>query len=66
GQLPRGAQYIASKETIDGGQRISDTYYTSPAPTDTNTTQVVTEVKPVKYDGIGPVDREGIPLGFRK
>ncbi|KAH9502327.1 hypothetical protein Btru_073469, partial [Bulinus truncatus] len=66
GQLPKGAQYIGSKESTDGDKRISETYYTSPAPTSTESTKVVTEVKPVKYDGIGPIDQEGIPLGFRK
>ncbi|CAL1541904.1 unnamed protein product, partial [Lymnaea stagnalis] len=66
GQLPRGAQYIGSKQTTEGDKSITETYYTTPAETNTTTTTVVTDVKPVKYDGIGPVDKEGVPLGFRK
>lgn len=66
GHLPKGAQYIGSKHISEGDKSTVETYYTTPSEQPTSTTKVVTEVKPVKYDGIGPVDKEGVPLGFRK
>ncbi|XP_012936388.1 uncharacterized protein LOC101862791 [Aplysia californica] len=65
GQLPKGALYLGTKEHDEGDQRVTETYYTTPSEK-TETTTRVTEHRPVKYDGIGPVDKEGVPLAFRK
>ena len=65
GQLPRGAQYLGEKVTVEGDKQHTDTFYTVPTEETTTTTRTV-EHKPVVYEGIGPVDKEGVPLAFRK
>lgn len=65
GQLPKGAQYLAQEVTIEGDQEHTDTYYVTPTKEETTATTTV-ERKPVVYEGIGPVDKEGVPLAFRK
>ncbi|KAK7111249.1 hypothetical protein V1264_010918 [Littorina saxatilis] len=65
GHIPRGAQYLGEKVTVDGNQQHTDTFYSMPTEEKTITTKTV-EHKPVVYEGIGPVDTEGVPLAFRK
>ncbi|XP_076458554.1 LOW QUALITY PROTEIN: uncharacterized protein LOC143292252 [Babylonia areolata] len=65
GQLPRGAQYLGEKVTVEGDRQHTDTFYATPSQEVTTTSRKV-EQKPVVYDGIGPVDKEGVPLAFRK
>ena len=65
GQIPRGAQYLGEKVTVDGDQQHTDTFYAAPTEEQVASTKTV-EVKPVVYDGIGPVDKQGVPLAFRK
>jgi hypothetical protein len=65
GQLPRGAQYLGQKVTVDGDKTHTDTYYATPTE-ETTTTSKTVEHKPVVYEGIGPIDQEGVPLAFRK
>ena len=65
GQIPRGAQYLGEKVTVEGDQKHTDTFYAVPTEEKTTTTRTV-EHKPLVYDGIGPLDNEGVPLAFRK
>ena len=57
--------YIGTKETIEGDQKHTDSYYVQPTEEKTSTTKVV-EQKPKIFEGIGPVDKDGLPLAFRK
>ncbi|XP_021361679.1 uncharacterized protein LOC110455709 isoform X3 [Mizuhopecten yessoensis] len=50
GQIPKGAAYIDKSKTEDGS------YSEQKSPV---------EKRPVKYEGIGPVDEKGMPLSFR-
>ena len=45
---------------------MEESYYTTPAPGKPETSTRVTKQEPVKYDGIGPVNSDGIPLANRK
>ncbi|XP_048256892.1 serine/arginine repetitive matrix protein 2-like isoform X8 [Haliotis rufescens] len=65
GQIPKGAVYLGKKDVVDGDQVHTDTYYAQPTTEETTTTKTV-EHRPKKYDGIGPLDQEGVPLAFRK
>ncbi|KAL8600635.1 hypothetical protein ACOMHN_030291 [Nucella lapillus] len=65
GRLPKGAQYLGEKVTIEGDKQHTDTFYGTPSQEVTSTTKKV-EHKPKVYDGIGPLDQEGVPLAFRK
>lgn len=65
GQIPKGAVYLGKKDVVDGDQVHTDTYYAKPTTEETTTTKTV-EHRPKKYDGIGPLDQEGVPLAFRK
>ncbi|XP_067672537.1 sorbin and SH3 domain-containing protein 1-like isoform X5 [Haliotis asinina] len=65
GQIPKGAVYLGKKEVVDGNQVHTDSYYAQPTTEETTTTKTV-EHRPKKYDGIGPLDQEGVPLAFRK
>ena len=65
GQIPRGAQYLGEKVTVEGDTQHTDTFYAVPTEEKTTTTKTV-EQKPLVYEGIGPVDKEGVPLAFRK
>ena len=51
--------------TVDGDKTHTDTYYATPSEEKTTTTKTI-EKKDKVYDGIGPVDQEGVPLAFRK
>lgn len=65
GQLPKGAQYLGQKVLVEGDQQHTDSYYAVPTKEETTTTQTV-EHRPIVYEGIGPLDNEGVPLAFRK
>uniref|UniRef100_A0A0B7A9T0 Sorbin and SH3 domain-containing protein 1 n=1 Tax=Arion vulgaris TaxID=1028688 RepID=A0A0B7A9T0_9EUPU len=65
GQLPKGAVYLGSRHTREENQQVEETYYTTPS-NKTTTTTIIEHKAPVKYEGIGPVDKEGVPLAFRK
>ncbi|GFO23492.1 sorbin and sh3 domain-containing protein 2 [Plakobranchus ocellatus] len=68
GQLPRGATYIGSQHKMEGDRSVTEDYYTSTAPPDTSaaSSSRLVEQKPVKYEGIGPLNKEGVPLANRK
>ncbi|RUS80409.1 hypothetical protein EGW08_011821 [Elysia chlorotica] len=70
GQLPKGATYIGSQHKVEGDRSVTEDYYTTPVSgsgsDNTSSSQRVVEHKPVKYDGIGPLDNEGVPLANRK
>ncbi|XP_060066917.1 uncharacterized protein LOC132547177 isoform X3 [Ylistrum balloti] len=50
GQIPKGAAYLNQSKNED------DSYSDQKSPV---------EKRPVKYEGIGPVDEKGMPLSFR-
>lgn len=56
--------YLGSKETLEGNMKHTDSYYAMPTEQKTTTSKVV-ETKLKKYEGIGPVDEQGMPLAFR-
>ncbi|GFR98930.1 hypothetical protein ElyMa_004514600, partial [Elysia marginata] len=68
GQLPKGATYIGSKHKVEDNRSVTEDYYTTPvsAPSSETSSSRVVEHKPVKYEGIGPLDKEGVPLANRK
>ncbi|ESO89031.1 hypothetical protein LOTGIDRAFT_228968 [Lottia gigantea] len=65
GQFPKGAKYIGKVERVEGDQKHTDTYYTTKTVEEEASSKVI-EQKPKIFDGIGPVDQEGVPLAFRK
>ncbi|XP_069125566.1 uncharacterized protein [Argopecten irradians] len=50
GQIPKGSAYLSQSKNDDGS------YADQKSPV---------EKRPVKYEGIGPVDEKGMPLSFR-
>ena len=63
--VPAGAIKVGSRDAVDGGSKVTDTYYVMPGRE--RTVETRTTVKEAsKYDGIGPVDEStGMPVGFR-
>ena len=59
------SKLIFNTKLLSKTPKVTDTYFTTPV-TQGETTTVVSEVKPVKYDGIGPVTEDGVPLANRK
>jgi hypothetical protein len=64
GQIPKGAIYIGSKESVDGEVKHTDTYYILPSG-EKQVTSTKTEKKAPKYEGIGPTNDAGLPIAFR-
>ncbi|XP_050393870.1 uncharacterized protein LOC126811885 [Patella vulgata] len=65
GQFPKGAKYIGKVESHDGDVQHTDEYYTTKHIEEESSSKVI-EQKPKIFEGIGPVDHEGVPLAFRK
>eukprot|EP00106_Octopus_bimaculoides_P002732 XP_014770174.1 PREDICTED: sorbin and SH3 domain-containing protein 1-like isoform X12 [Octopus bimaculoides] len=63
GEIPKGAMYLGTKETIEDGLKHTDNYYGVPVEEKTSKKKVIEQKK--KYEGIGPLDNQGIPLAFR-
>ncbi|XP_029637197.1 sorbin and SH3 domain-containing protein 1 isoform X3 [Octopus sinensis] len=63
GEIPKGAMYLGTKETIEDGLKHTDDYYGVPVEEKTSKKKVIEQKK--KYEGIGPLDNQGIPLAFR-
>lgn len=55
--------YLGTKETIEDGLKHTDDYYGVPVEEKTSKKKVIEQKK--KYEGIGPLDNQGIPLAFR-
>ncbi|XP_041485021.1 uncharacterized protein LOC121431563 isoform X5 [Lytechinus variegatus] len=60
--LPPGALF--QKQTVDGDVVHTDTFY--PVSNMTRKTSTVTKHEAPNYDGIGPRDKDGLPLGLRQ
>lgn len=70
GQIPRGAVYIGEQSKVEDGVKQTDTYYAVPTNEEEEemsqqSPTSPSEKKPLKYDGIGPMDDKGMPLSFR-
>ena len=62
GQIPKGAIYMGTRETVDGDVKHLDTFYLLPEEK-TVTTRVI-EKKAPKVEGIGPKE-EGVPTALK-
>ena len=60
--LPPGALF--QKQTVDGDVVHTDTYYPMQNVRKTSTT--ITKHEAPRYEGIGPKDKDGLPLGLRQ
>ena len=61
-RLPEGAVY--QTQTVDGDVVHTDTFFAGPKVTTTKKERRVVEAP--TYEGIGPRDQSGLPLGLRQ
>ncbi|CAH1795502.1 unnamed protein product [Owenia fusiformis] len=64
GQIPKGAVYVGTEEKVEGEIKHTDQYYLVPSGEKTKTTRKI-EQKAPKYQGIGPTNEKGVPVGLR-
>lgn len=62
---PRGSTFVDRKSTIENDQIRTDSYYTVPYR-EIQTTKRQIKQGDMKYDGVGPVDDRGTPLGLKQ
>jgi hypothetical protein len=63
GQIPKGAVYVGTKELVEGDLKHTDTFYLLPGEKEETTKTI--EKKAPKYQGAGPMDKSGMPIGLR-
>ncbi|CAM1305996.1 SORBS2 (predicted) [Pycnogonum litorale] len=64
-EIPRGAVLYDKKTSYDGGKIHTDTYYVVPMKSQSTSTFRTIHQEPKKYEGIGPITGQGIPVSLR-